>query len=46
MLRLHMLGTNIIVLNSYEAAVDLLEKRSAIYSDRCAPLRMLLHAYG
>lgn len=30
------LGTHIIVLNSTKAAKDLLEKRSNIYSDRCA----------
>ena len=28
------LGTSIIILNSYEAAVDLLDKRSGIYSSR------------
>ena len=28
------LGRSIVVLNSAEAAVDLLEKRSSIYSDR------------
>jgi len=27
-------GTNIIVLGSYKAAVDLLEKKSSIYSGR------------
>lgn len=29
-----MLGTDLIILNSYEAATDLLDKRGAIYSDR------------
>lgn len=29
-----MFGNNIIVLNSLEASVDLLERRSTIYSDR------------
>jgi len=28
------LGTSIIILNSYEVAADLLDKRSGIYSDR------------
>ena len=28
------LGTSIVILNSYEAAVDLLDKRSGIYSSR------------
>ncbi|KAF8885538.1 cytochrome P450 [Gymnopilus junonius] len=31
---LHVLGSNMIVLNSAQAAFDLLDKRSAIYSDR------------
>ncbi|CUA72710.1 O-methylsterigmatocystin oxidoreductase [Rhizoctonia solani] len=36
---LDMIGQPVIVLNSAQAAVDLLEKRSAIYSDRlCAPM--------
>lgn len=30
------LGNNIVVLNSMQAAKDLLDKRSAIYSDRYA----------
>ena len=34
---LELLGNNIVVLNSAEAASDLLEKRSAIYSDRVCP---------
>ncbi|GJE96382.1 cytochrome P450 [Phanerochaete sordida] len=33
-LRLEVLGSNIIIVNSLEAANDLLDKRSAIYSDR------------
>lgn len=33
-LRLNVLGTNIILANSFEVATDLLEKRSSIYSDR------------
>ena len=33
-LRLNVLGNNIIILNSLEATTDLLEKRSTIYSDR------------
>ncbi|EKM54990.1 uncharacterized protein PHACADRAFT_119876 [Phanerochaete carnosa HHB-10118-sp] len=33
-LRLNVLGSNIIIVNSLEAANDLLDKRSAIYSDR------------
>jgi hypothetical protein len=28
------LGTSIVILNSYEAAVNLLDKRSSIYSSR------------
>lgn len=32
--RLHGFGVNIIVLDSFQAAVDLLDKRSSIYSDR------------
>lgn len=34
--RYNVLGNNIIVLNSLQAVTDLLEKRSAIYSDRYA----------
>lgn len=33
-LRLNVIGMNLIVLNTMEAAVDLLDKRSSIYSDR------------
>ena len=33
---LNMFGTNIVVLNSSEAIADLLDKRSAIYSDKVA----------
>lgn len=33
-LRLNVLGSNIIIVNSLDAANDLLDKRSAIYSDR------------
>lgn len=33
-MHLKVLSHNIIVLNSVEAATDLLEKRSALYSDR------------
>lgn len=29
-----MFGTDLVVLNSYEAATDLLDKRGIIYSDR------------
>jgi hypothetical protein len=36
-LRVNLLGTEHIVLNSSEAISDLLEKRSAIYSDRVRP---------
>ena len=31
---LNVLGTPILVLNSFEAVTELLEKRAAIYSDR------------
>jgi hypothetical protein len=34
---LNLLGLRIVVLNSAQAASDLLEKRSAIYSDRYCP---------
>ncbi|CAE7183727.1 unnamed protein product [Rhizoctonia solani] len=34
---MNMMGQPIIILNSAEAAVDLFEKRSAIYSDRVSP---------
>ncbi|KAF8598882.1 cytochrome P450 [Ceratobasidium sp. AG-I] len=34
---LEMLGTNIVVLNSAEAASDLMDKRSALYSGRACP---------
>lgn len=30
----HLLGKDVVILNSMQAARDLLEKRSAIYSDR------------
>jgi hypothetical protein len=30
-------GTHIVILNSVKAANDLLDGRSAIYSDRCVP---------
>ena len=33
-IHVHALGTSIIILNSYEAAVNLLDKRSGIYSSR------------
>lgn len=33
--RVNVFGTNIVVLNSLEACVELLDQRSAIYSDRC-----------
>jgi hypothetical protein len=35
-IHLNVAGTSVIVLSSLEAAVNLLEKRSAIYSDRQA----------
>ena len=37
-IRLNVLGSNIIILNSAEAVTDLLEKRSLNYSDRCVTL--------
>lgn len=37
-LYLNAAGRSIVILNSYEAAKDLLEGRSAIYSSRCVPL--------
>ena len=33
---MNMLGTNLVVLNSSEAIADLMDKRSAIYSDKVA----------
>lgn len=33
-IRLEVLGVNLIILNSMEVIADLLDKRSAIYSDR------------
>lgn len=36
-----MLGNTIVVLSSAQAAVDLLEKRSSIYSDRLCPPMIL-----
>ncbi|CAE6451763.1 unnamed protein product [Rhizoctonia solani] len=38
---LSMLGNTIIVLNSSQAAIDLLEKKSSIYSDRVCPPMIL-----
>ena len=44
---LNMLGTNIVVLNSSEAIADLLDKRSAIYSDKVPYTRPIrLEAYA
>jgi hypothetical protein len=40
-IHLNVAGTSIIVLSSSEAAVNLLEKRSAIYSDRQAAVSMV-----
>ena len=37
---LNMLGTDIVVLNSSETIADLLDKRSAIYSDKVSSYRM------
>ena len=34
MIYVNILGTNIIVLNSIQAAYDLIERRSSLYSDR------------
>ena len=39
---LNMFGTNIVVLNSSEAVADLMDKRSAIYSDKVAASITLL----
>ena len=36
-IHLDVVGKSIVVLDSYEAAVELLEKRSKMYSDRWAP---------
>lgn len=33
-IHLSALGTHLVILNSHESAIDLLEKRSAVYSDR------------
>ena len=40
---LNLLGQPVVVLNSVQSAVDLLEKRGAIYSDR--PSFVVIHAY-
>lgn len=46
-IRLNILGQNYIVVNTYQAMVDLLEKKSAIYSDRCGFSWSIAHArYG
>lgn len=37
-IQLDVFGTSIVILNSLEAITDLLEKRSSIYSTRCASL--------
>ena len=41
LVRLNVLGNNIVVVNTLEAATDLLEKRSANYSDRWVVCRLL-----
>ena len=41
---LSVFGTNIVVLNSNEAITDLLDKRSAIYSDKVATCMGFLHS--
>ncbi|KAF8638368.1 hypothetical protein AX16_010515 [Volvariella volvacea WC 439] len=45
-LRLNMLGTETIVLNSLKSATELLDRRSAIYSDRHAQPMMNLVGWG
>lgn len=40
-LHLEIAGGNYIILNSYQAVTDLLEKRSSIYSSRCVCLNAL-----
>ena len=37
-IRLNVLGHNIIILNSFKAAMELIDQRSAIYSDRFVAL--------
>ena len=37
LIRLNIMGNNIIVLNSLRSAIDLLDKRSSIYSSRFVP---------
>lgn len=44
MVGLNVLGKKLIILNSYEAAVELLEKRNAIYSSR-PPLPLIEQQY-
>lgn len=41
-LHLTVAGTHLVVVNSQEAAIELFEKRSAIYSDRVRHLSKLL----
>lgn len=44
LIRLNVLGSNIVVANTLKAATDLMEKRSSIYSDRCEASSSLLAA--
>jgi len=44
-LSLQIPGKTLVVLNSAKAAIDLLDKRSAIYSDRAVSTMMLLYVY-
>ena len=43
---LNMVGTDVVVLNSNETITDLLDKRSAIYSDKVATLWRVALAKG
>jgi len=43
---LNMLGTDIVVLNSSETIADLLDKRSAIYSDKVTTIHRTRSARG
>jgi hypothetical protein len=36
LIHLNLLGTHVVVLNTAQAAAELLDKKSSIYSDRCA----------
>jgi len=44
-IHLESFGQHVVVLNTQEASLDLLEKRSSIYSDRAVPTIMEAYVY-